>query len=196
MKFTKAILAAGALSLASGSGAALAQDVGATILGNDKAAVGTVVSNDGTNVVVDTGKHKVPLGTESFAQNEGVWSVNITKTELDAMMDKAVAEAEAKLAAALVPGAQVVTADAHVLGAVDTIDGGNVVVKGENDFIVTLPKDMFAVNAEGALMARANHADIVAAVEAAGGGVRAPRNKRRASGAMRAPFSLARRCGR
>ena len=169
MKFTKAILAAGALSLASGSGAALAQDVGATILGNDQAAVGTVVSNDGTNVVVDTGKHKVPLGTESFAQNEGVWSVNITRGELDAMMDKAVAEAAAKLAAALVPGAQVVTADAQVLGAVDMIDGANVVVKGEDDFIVTLPKDMFAIDANGALMARANHADIVAAVEAAGG---------------------------
>ena len=169
MKFTQAIFAAGALSLAIGSTAALAQDVGATIMGNDQAAVGTVVTNDGTNVIVDTGKHKVTLGTESFAQNEGVWSVNITKAELDAMMDKAVAEAEAKLAAALVPGAQVVTADAHVLGAVDTIDGGNVVVKGENDFIVTLPKDMFAVNAEGALMARANHADILAAIEAAGG---------------------------
>jgi len=169
LKFTKAIFAAGALTLASGWGAALAQDVGATIMGNDQAAVGAVVSNDGTTVVVDTGKHKVPLGTDSFAQNEGVWSLNITKGELDAMMDQAVAEAEAKLAAALVPGAQVVTADAQVLGAVDTIDGGNVVVKGENDFVVTLPKDMFAVNAEGALMARANHADIMAAIEAAGG---------------------------
>jgi len=169
LNFTRTVFAAGAFSLALASTAALAQDVGATVMGNDQAQVGTVVSNDGTNVVLDTGKHKVPLGTASFAQNEGVWSVNITQGELDAMMDQAVAEAAAKLAAALVPGAQVVTADAQVLGAVDTIDGGNVVVKGEHDFIVTLPKDMFAVDANGALMARANHADIVAAVEAAGG---------------------------
>jgi hypothetical protein len=169
LNFTRTVFAAGALSLAITSPAALAQDVGATIMGNDQAAVGTVVSNDGTNVVLDTGKHKVPLATESFAQNEGVWSVNITKTELDAMMDQAVAEAAAKLAAALVPGAQVVTADAQVLGAVDTIDGNNIVVKGENDFIVTLPKEMFAVDANGALMALANHADIMAALEAAGG---------------------------
>ena len=91
------------------------------------------------------------------------------KIELDAMMDQAVAEAAAKLATALVPGAQVVTADAQVLGAVDTIDGNNIVVKGENDFIVTLPKEMFAVDANGALMALANHADIMAALEAAGG---------------------------
>jgi hypothetical protein len=169
LNFTRTVFAAGALSLASLSTAALAQDVGATIMGNDEAAVGTVVSNDGTNVVIDTGKHKVTVGTESFAENAGVWSVNITKGELDAQMDQAVAEAAARLEAALVPGTAVVTADAKPLGAIDMIDGGNVVVKGENDFIVTLPKDMFAVNAEGALMALANHADILAALEAAGG---------------------------
>ena len=169
MKFSKAIFAAGALSLACVSTAALAQDVGATIMGNNDAAVGTVVSNDGSNVVIDTGKHKVPLATASFAENEGVWSVNITKGELDAMMDEAQAEAAAKLEAALVEGAQVVTADAQVLGAVDTIDGTNVVIKGDNDFIVTLPREMFAVDANGALMALANHADIIAALEAAGG---------------------------
>jgi hypothetical protein len=169
LNFSKAIFAAGALSLASISTAALAQDVGATIMGNNDAAVGTVVSNDGSNVVIDTGKHKVPLAANSFAENEGVWSVNITKGELDAMMDQAQAEAAAKLEAALVEGAQVVTADAQVLGAVDTIDGTNVVIKGDNDFIVTLPRDMFAVDANGALMARANHADIIAALEAAGG---------------------------
>lgn len=169
MKFTKALLAAGALSLASVSGAALAQDAGVTVMGNDEAAVGTVVSNDGSNVVIDTGKHQVPLAADSFVENEGVWSVNITKGELDAMMDQALAEAAAKRDAALVEGAQVVTADAQVLGAVDTIDGTNVVVKGDNDFVVTLPKDMFAVDANGALMARANHADIMAALEAAGG---------------------------
>ena len=169
MNFSKAIFTAGALSLACVSTAALAQDVGATIMGNNDAAVGTVVSNDGSNVVIDTGKHKVPLATASFAENEGVWSVNITKGELDAMMDEAQAEAAAKLEAALVEGAQVVTADAQVLGAVDTIDGTNVVIKGDNDFIVTLPREMFAVDANGALMALANHADIIAALEAAGG---------------------------
>jgi hypothetical protein len=137
LNFTRTVFAAGALSLASLSTAALAQDVGATIMGN--------------------------------AENAGVWSVNITKGELDAQMDQAVAEAAARLEAALVPGTAVVTADAKPLGAIDMIDGGNVVVKGENDFIVTLPKDMFAVNAEGALMALANHADILAALEAAGG---------------------------
>ena len=113
LNFTRTVFAAGALSLAFASTAALAQDVGATIMGNDEAA--------------------------------------------------------ARLEAALVPGTAVVTADAKALGAIDMIDGENVVVKGENDFIVTLPKDMFAVNAEGALMARANHADILAAIEAAGG---------------------------
>ena len=169
MKFTNAIFTAGALSLASISTAALAQDVGATIMGNDQAAVGTVVSNDGTNVVIDTGKHKVPLATTSFAENEGVWSVNITKGELDVMMDEAQAEAAAKLQAALVEGAQVVTADAQVLGAIDMIDGSNIVIKGENDLLVTLPREMFAVDANGSLMALANLADIMAALEAVGG---------------------------
>ncbi|MXO61381.1 hypothetical protein GRI89_17705 [Altererythrobacter salegens] len=166
MNLTKTIFAAALITFPA---VASAQDVGATVMGNDEAAVGTVVSNDGTNVVIDTGKHKVPLAAASFANNDGVYSVNISKGELDAMMDKAAAEAAAKVQAALVVGAPVVTADAKALGTVDQIDGTNVVIKGEDDFIVTLPSEMFAVNQDGALMALANLADIQRAVEAAGG---------------------------
>lgn len=62
---------------------AMAQDAGVTIVGNDDIEIGTVASNDGSTVVVDTGTHQIPLGTDAFAEREGVWTLNTTKVELD-----------------------------------------------------------------------------------------------------------------
>ena len=59
MKLTKlAILAA---ALAATPFAAHAQDVGATVYGNDGKPIGTVDSNDGTNAVIAVGEFKAPL---------------------------------------------------------------------------------------------------------------------------------------
>lgn len=182
MKFGKYLLAATALAAA--PAVVHAQDVGATITGNDDAAVGTVVSNDGTVVVVDTGTHEAPLPAEAIGGSEGAWTVNATKAQIDSMMAEqlaaqeaqqaeaqaqAEAEAAAALAAALVVGAPVVTADAQSLGTVDEIAGENVIVKSEDDQLVTLTTEMLAVDENGSLMALANLADIQAALEAQGG---------------------------
>jgi hypothetical protein len=162
-----ALVAAAALALAPAT--ALAQDVGATINGNDGAAVGTVVSNDGSTIVVDTGTHRVPLPADVFATGDTGSTLNTTKAELDTLYAGQLAEAAAARDAALVAGAAVVTADAQALGAVETIEGDNVVIR-EGEFVVTLPREMLAVDANGQLMALANHADIMAALEAAQSG--------------------------
>jgi hypothetical protein len=147
----------------------LAQAVGETVNGNDGAAVGTVVSNDGATVVVDTGTHQVPLPADVFATGETGSTINTTKAELDTLYAGQLAEAAAARDAALVTGAAVVTADAQALGAVDTIDGDNIVIR-EGEFVVTLPREMLALDGNGQLMALANHADIMAALEAAQAG--------------------------
>ena len=167
MKTGKILLAATAIVAA--PVAVQAQDVGAQVMGNDDAAIGTVVSNDGTTVVLDTGKHQVPLGTDAFAETDGTYSINISKTQLDQMMDQQLAEAAAALEAALVVGAPVVTADAQSLGMVDEISDAGIIIKGEDDTLVTLPVDMLALNEGGAIMALANMADIQAALESQGG---------------------------
>lgn len=180
MKFAK--FAAAALVIAASP--AMAQDIGSTVMGNDDAPIGEVIANDGTTVTVDTGKHQVPLPANAFAVTDTGASLNITKTQLDDMMSaqlaqqeaamkeaRAAAEAEAaaKLQAALVVGAPVITADEQTLGMVDEFAGDNVIVKAEDETLVTLPRNLFALDGEGTLMALANHADIMAALEAVGG---------------------------
>ncbi len=166
MKYSAAI-AAVALALTPAS--VLAQAVGETVNGNDGSAVGTVVSNDGATIVVDTGTHRVPLPADVFATGEAGSSINTTKAELDTLYAGQLAEAAAARDTALVAGAAVVTADAQTLGSVDTIDGDNIVIR-EGEFVVTLPREMLALDANGQLMALANHADIMAAIEAAQAG--------------------------
>ena len=168
MKFTTLLATAAALAVA--PFAAQAQDVGASVTGNDDAEIGTVVMNDGTTVVVDTGMHKAPLPANAFGGDaEAGWTLNVTKTQLDEMMSAQLAEAAAALEAALVVGAPVVTADAQSLGLIDKIEDATIIIKGEDESLVTLPVDMLALDADGAIMARANMADIQAALEAQGG---------------------------
>ena len=74
-------------------------------------------------------------------------------------------EAAAKLDAALAVGNPVITADAMPLGTISELDETNVVVTNDEVGLVTLPRGFFALDANGALVARANLADIVAAVQ-------------------------------
>ncbi|QZH75111.1 MAG: hypothetical protein JY451_00250 [Erythrobacter sp.] len=161
-------LAAAAVAATTFAAPAMAQDVGATVMGNDDAAIGTVLSNDGTTIVVDTGAQQVPLGPDAFAQREGVWTLNTTKAELDASWAQLVAEQEAALTAALVVGASVMTADAQDLGTVEEINADAVVVN-HADTPLALPINLFGVDPEGNLIVLANMADIMAAMSQAQG---------------------------
>lgn len=167
MKFGKFILAATAIAMT--PVAANAQDVGATVMGNDDAAIGTVLSNDGTNVVIDTGTHQVPLPVTAFGTSDAGPTLNVTKTQLDEMMAAQLAQAAAALEAALVVGAPVITADNQPLGAVEEIDGENIII-AEGEEKVTLTKNLLALDANGTIMALATAADIEAAMAAQAGG--------------------------
>lgn len=182
MKFAK--LAILATALAATPIAALAQDVGTTVYGNDGVAIGTIESNDGTSAVLKINEHSVPLPVSAFGTGESGPTLNITKAAIVEQLDaqaaahaqataeaqaKAEADAAAALEAALVVGAPVITADSQALGLVDEIAGDNVIIKGEDETLVTLPRTLLAANPEGGLFALANHADIIAALQAAGG---------------------------
>ncbi|GMN02621.1 hypothetical protein [Erythrobacter sp. MTPC3] len=180
MNFNKlAILAAPALALAATPNIAAAQDAGTTVFGNDDAPVGTVESNAEGIVTVDTGTYKAPLPAELLAEREGKWTVNATKAQIEGMMAQQVAQQEAaaeaqaaaeaeaasKLDAALAVGTPVITADAQPLGTISELMDANVVVENDTVGLVTLPRDFFALDADDALVARANLADILAAVQ-------------------------------
>ncbi|MDY7099343.1 MAG: hypothetical protein SXU28_14500 [Pseudomonadota bacterium] len=153
MKFAK--LALLATTLVAAPYAASAQDAGTTIFSQvDGTEVGNVESNDGATVVVNTGTHKAPLPTSYFAEREGQWTINATKAQIDSLMAAQKAEADAKLDAALVDGAAVVSADNIAAGTVLAIDtaADQVIVEREGG-IVSLKREHFAVNAEGKLTA-------------------------------------------
>ena len=134
--------------------AASAQDVGTTIYGNDDAAIGTVETNDGTTVTVDTGTYKAPLPAGQLAEREGRWTVNATKAQIDGMMEQQLAAASQQRDAALVEGAAVMSADGQNAGLIHTVDTSrDVVILKRDDGIVTLKREHFAVDPNGALMA-------------------------------------------
>lgn len=161
MKFAKLAVAAVALAATP----ALANDqvaAGAVVTGPEGNEVGTIVSVENGQAVLDTGKHKVPLAVEMYGQGEAGPTITVTKAQLDTMMDDQLAAAAAKLDAALVEGAAVVSAEGHPFGTIYTVDSEGMAIVQNEDGIVTLARDSFAVTAEGALMVLYNHADLAA----------------------------------
>lgn len=152
MKFAK--LAFLATAIAATPIAAAAQDVGATVFGNDDAPVGTVEANANGIVTVNTGAHKAPLPANLLAEREGKWTVNATKAQIDGMMAAEKAKAEAKLNAALVEGAAVISADSQPAGVIHTIDPAvDQIVVMRDGGIIALKREHFAVDPNGNLMA-------------------------------------------
>ncbi len=170
MKFAKLALAAVALAATP----ALANEqvvVGATVTGPEGNAVGTIVSVENGQAVLDTGKHQVPLGVEMYGVGEAGPTITVTKVQLDGMVDAQLAEAAAKRDAALVAGAEVMAADHAALGTIVSVEGDSVVIARATDAAkkVTLPRNSFDATDHG-LMARLTNAQVDAALAATTGG--------------------------
>lgn len=178
MKFAKLALLATAMAVT--PFAANAQDVGATVYGNDGEAIGTVESNDGTNVVLAVGEYTATLPVRIFGTSEAGPTINTTRAAVEGQLAAAAeqraaasaeaqaaaaAEAEAKLAEALVVGAPVVTADNMALGTVSEFSDENVVIENADAGLITLGRNFMAVDADGNIVARANFDAIMAAVQ-------------------------------
>lgn len=140
MKFTKAIFAAGALSLASVSAAALAQDAAATVevtagtvvYGPEGNEVGTIESVADGVATFDTGTHKIGLPVDRFGQNaEKQTTIAVTRDALNKIVEDQLAELAAKLEAVLVVGAPVVDVNGVSLGSVGKVEGEEVTVQTE-----------------------------------------------------------------
>jgi hypothetical protein len=144
LNFTKTIFAVGALSLASVSGAALAQDAaapaatavevtaGTTVYGPEGNEVGTVESVTDGVAALNTGKHTIGLPLDRFGENaEGQTTIAVGRDQLNTMVDEQLAEAAAQLDAVLVAGAQVVDVNGTPLGSVGAVEGEEVTVETE-----------------------------------------------------------------
>lgn len=125
--------------------------VGTTVYDPQGNEVGKVTQVADGNAVVDTGTNLATLPVSAFGRNEQQQTViGMTKEELDTAIAQAQQEAEAKLAAALAPGATIHTSDGVQVGTVKEIDAqGNVVVDRAAGAIA-LPKNQFTTDANGA----------------------------------------------
>jgi hypothetical protein len=143
---------------------AIAQDVGTTIYGNDGNPIGTVEQKNDSVIVINTGKHKAPVPVSLIFEGETGPAVNATKDQVDAMMDKQVAEAAAKRDAALVAGAAVVSINGNPAGTLSKVDlAADVITLDSPDGPIVLKKEYFAVNPQGQLMALVTREQIAAA---------------------------------
>jgi hypothetical protein len=142
LNFTKAIFTVGALSLASVSGAALAQDAaaptavevtaGTTVYGPEGNEVGTVESVADGVAALNTGKHTIGLPLDRFGENaEGQKTLAVGRDQLNTMVDEQLAQAAAQLEAVLVAGTPVVDVNGTALGSVGAVEGEEVTVETE-----------------------------------------------------------------
>lgn len=162
MKFAKLALLASALAAAPFAAHAADVQAGAVVTGPEGNPVGTIESVANGQAVLDTGKHKVPLGVEAFGESETGLTITVTKVQLNDLMDQQVAAANAKRDAALVEGATVMSADGVAAGTIYTVDDADTAIIQNDAGIVTLTRDAFAVDASGSLMALYSAAQLAA----------------------------------
>ncbi len=173
MKFAKLAVAALALTttaaiaptVAVAQDAAVAATAGATVYGNDGVAIGTIEKVDGETAILVVDGMKAPVPTAAFGAGEKGTSLNATKAQIVGMLQQAKQQAIAARDAALVVGAQAMTANHAPLGTVIEINGDNVIIArgGDEANKITLLREHF-VGGEHGLMALLTNAQIDAAM--------------------------------
>ena len=126
--------------------------------------VGTVVRVDGQFVILKTDRHEARLPVASFTPHEGALLVAMTREELNAAIDKTLAEAEEKITV----GATVSGSQGGTVGTIDSLDGDFVTVKLGSGTKVRLPRASIAPGPNGAVIGM-TVAELEAAAAAASG---------------------------
>ncbi len=125
--------------------------VGKTVLDPKEGTVGTVTTVKDGNVIVKTDRLEATLPATSFTYQQNKLYFGMTQAELNATIDKVVADREAALAAALQPGAEVKGSAGAVLGTIEQIDAEYAAIKLADGQIVRIPRSGIAATAEGAV---------------------------------------------
>ena len=148
--------------------AAATVTAGATVYGNDGMEIGTVETVQGETAILVVDGMKAPVPATAFGTGEKGTTLNATKAQIVGMLQAAQKEALAARDAALVVGANAVTAKNAPLGTVLEINGDNVIIArgGDETVKVTLLREHFAAGPNGELMALLTNAQIDAAMAA------------------------------
>lgn len=141
-----AFLASAPIATAASAQAAIAP--GTQVVDPSGNPVGTVAAVKGNDLIIKTDRHEVLLPATSFTPDEGKLLFGMTRAELNAETDQALAEAEAKLAA----GAAVHGSDGTLAGQIEEIDDSVVTVKLTSGELVRMPRSAIAPAEHGAVL--------------------------------------------
>ena len=110
--------------------------------------VGTVIAVSGNDLTVRTDRHEVLLPATSFTPNKGKLLFAMTRAQLNAETDRALAAAEASLVA----GTAVHGSGGGLAGHIEAIDDATVTVKLTSGELVRMPRSGIAPGAHGAVL--------------------------------------------
>jgi len=145
MRF-KSIATIAGLALASASlPAAAAVTAGAIVKDTSGGEVGTIVRVEGDQLILKTDKHEVRLPVSSFTATDSGALFGMTRAQLNAEVEKALAAANAQIVA----GATVKTTAGSVVGTIEAVDDQFVTLKLASGTSVRLPRAAVAGGAGG-----------------------------------------------
>lgn len=151
VRHTRLLAAAAALTLASPFAASAQTSPiapGTQVVDTAGNPVGSVTSVKGDQVVVKTDRLEVQLPATSFTPSEGKLLFALTRDQLNAQTEQALAEANAKLVA----GTSVYGQSGTLAGTIESIDAETVTVKLTGGKLIRMPRASVAPGAQGAVL--------------------------------------------
>jgi preprotein translocase subunit YajC len=142
------ILASLSLGFAFPASAQAPAALGMTVRDTAGGEVGTVTKVEPGFVVVKTDKHEVRLPATSFTPHQGALLFGMTRDQLNAETEKALAAAAAKIA----PGAAVSDSAGVAVGTLSAVDADFVTVKLSSGAEVRVPRAGVAPGASGVVV--------------------------------------------
>lgn len=145
------LVASAFVSVASIGSAALAQAAiapGMQVVDPAGGAVGTVTAVKGDQLIVKTDRHEVQLPATSFTADKGKLLFAMTRDQLNAATDKALAAANAAIAV----GAEVKGTGGAVAGTIHALDEATVTLELVSGELVRLPRNAIAPSHGGVVL--------------------------------------------
>jgi preprotein translocase subunit YajC len=128
--------------------ASAAFSAGAKVTDTAGGEVGTILREDGAFVILKTDKHEVRLPKTSFTAANGGFVMAMTRAEVNAAVEEALAEADKRIA----PGATVSGSGGVTVGTIEAVEGEFVTLKLSSGKLVRLPRTGVAPGPNGAVI--------------------------------------------
>jgi preprotein translocase subunit YajC len=143
-----ALLLAAPLAPAAAQQPAASVAVGMPVVDVKEGPVGTITARNGDSVTLKTDLYEIPLAAGSFTVQEGRAYFGMTRAQVNAEHEKAMAAAKASLAV----GSPVKGLAGTPIGTIDAIDDQKVVIKLPGGQAVELPRSGIRGGANGAVV--------------------------------------------